>query len=395
MPQESRHGGPTNRVRETGDRALETGRKRYPASSPRSPVSALTDMDLAAMEGLALSLGQPAFRGRQLFSWVHSHLETELDRMSSLPRGFRAEVAERHSVARMEMAGELASVDGATRKRLLRLRDGQRVEAVLMESPDPGHEAGRHTVCVSSQVGCALGCVFCVTGQVGFVRQLSPGEMVEQVYHFERMLRHLQRSTTTTSPARLVDNVVFMGMGEPLANYQSVMAAIRLLTSPHGLGLGARRITVSTAGLVPGIERMAAEGMQLGLAISLHAGSDQLRTRLMPINRRYPLAQVMDAAGRYAAVTGRRVTYEYALIHGINDSEAQARQLSRLLSRQLCHVNLIPLNQSLDPSLRPSTPERIAAFQRVLQEVGIPCTLRQTRGEDILAACGQLRYTAE
>jgi len=353
----------------------------------------LTDMDLVAMEQLAASLGQPAFRGRQLFGWVHSSLETDLFRMSSLPRAFLSQLLDRHPVATAELVQELVSVDGSTRKWLLRLGDGQRVEAVLMEAPGAGQEEGRHTVCVSSQVGCALGCAFCATGQVGFARQLSPGEIVEQVYHFERMLREGRSATEGTAPKRMVDNVVFMGMGEPLANYQAVVAAIRLLTSPLGLGLGARRITVSTAGLVPAIERLAAEGLQLGLAISLHAATDTLRSRLMPINRRYPLARVLDAAARYSAVTGRRVTYEYALIEGVNDEEAQARQLSRLLAGQLCHVNLIPLNRSLDPSLKPSSPARAAAFQRVLESARIPCSLRRTKGQDILAACGQLRYT--
>lgn len=349
----------------------------------------LTDMDEAAMEELAVALGQPRFRGRQLFEWVHRRLETDLERRSNLPGAFLSRLAQGHRVARVECERELVSADGSTRKRLLRLADGQRVEAVLMEVPDHGEETGRHTVCVSSQVGCALGCTFCVTGQVGFVRQLSAGEIVEQVYHFERMLR----SRAAPHDARWVDNVVFMGMGEPLANYPAVMSAVRLLTSPRGMKLGARRITISTAGLVPGIERLADEGLQLGLAISLHAADDQLRGRLMPVNRRYPVAQVVQAATAYSARTGRRVTYEYAMIRGVNDGRSHAGQLGRLLSGRLCHVNLIPLNGSLDPTLGPSPPERMVAFQRVLEEAGVPCTIRRTRGQDILAACGQLGYT--
>ncbi len=353
----------------------------------------LTDMDQAAMEGLAVSLGQPLFRGRQLFHWVHGRLETDLDRMANLPRSFRAQLSSHMQVARAELERELTSADGMTRKRLLKLADGQRVEAVLMEAPAPGHEADRYTVCVSSQVGCALGCAFCVTGQMGFGRQLSAGEIAEQLYHFERTLRQVSQETGGPE-RRFVTNVVFMGMGEPLANYEAVMAAVRLLISPDGVGLGARRITISTAGLVPGIDRLAEEGLQLGLAISLHAATDGVRDRIMPVNRRYPIASVLEAASRYQARTGRRVTYEYTMMQGVNDDVGQARHLVRLLSGQLCHVNLIPMNQSLDPALKPSTPERVAAFKRVLDEARIPCTLRETKGQDILAACGQLRYTS-
>jgi 23S rRNA (adenine2503-C2)-methyltransferase len=314
--------------------------------------------------------------------------------MSNLPRPFAALVADRHRVCRADLAGELVSADGSTRKRLLRLADGQAVESVLMEAPSPGHEADRHTVCVSSQIGCALGCTFCVTGQVGFARQLTAGEIAEQVYHFERELRQ-EEGVGAEEDRRFVSNVVFMGMGEPMANYEAMMGAIRLLTSPEGLGIGARRITVSTAGLVPGIRRLAEEGLQLGLAISLHAPNDLVRGELMPVNRRHPIAPLMEAAIGYAEKTGRRVSYEYAMIEGVNDSPAQATELARLLSGQLCHVNLIPLNQSLDPTLQPSGPKRIAAFRTILEEERIPCTIRHTKGQDILAACGQLRYTAK
>lgn len=194
---------------------------------------------------------------------------------------------------------------------------------------------------------------------------------------------------------RHISNIVFMGMGEPLANYESVMKAIRLLVSPEGFGLGARGITVSTAGLVPGIAKLADEGLQLGLAVSLHAPTDEVRSRIMPVNRKYPIPVLLAAATAYAEKTGRRVTYEYAMMDGVNDSPAQALQLAHLLTGRLCHVNLIPLNQSLDPALKASSLENILAFQKVLAEQGVPCTIRQTKGQDILAACGQLRYTEE
>ena len=364
-----------------------------PGVALTSTIRSLTDMDEAAMEQLAVSLREPVFRGRQLFEWVHGHLETDPGRMTTLPRPFIQRLVEQFPVVRAELDREVASADESTRKRLLRLGDGQTLETVLMQAPAPSRADDRYTVCVSSQVGCALGCAFCVTGQVGFARQLSAGEIVEQVYHFERELRD---SAASHDPKRrVVTNVVFMGMGEPLANYRAVISAIRLLTTPNGFGLGARRITVSTAGLAPGIDRLGAEGLQLGLAISLHAPENELRSRIMPINRRYPLEDVLDAADRYSAATGRRVSYEYAMMDGVNDSPARAKQLVRLLSGKLCHVNLIPLNQSLDPSLRPSRPERILAFQRIVGDGHIPCTIRHSRGQDIMAACGQLRYSAK
>lgn len=364
-------------------------------SDQRREAASLTDMDRESMERLAVSMGEPAFRGHQLFHWVHRRLETDLDRMSNLPRQFRAQLALQHSVARAELIRELISSDGQTRKRLLRLADGETVETVLMDSPEQRSGSSWRTVCVSSQVGCALGCSFCTTGQVGFTRQLSPGEIVEQVYHFERELRGEAAGSPRDGRPRLVDNVVFMGMGEPLANYEAVMSAVRLLTSAEGLAFGARHITISTAGLVPEIDRLSIEGMQLGLAISLHAARDALRTRIMPINRRYPVGEVVSAGDRYSARTGRRVTYEYALMAGVNDSDSHARDLVGLLAGRLCHVNLIPLNVSLEGNLAGSSPQRLASFCRVLQQARIPCTIRQSKGQDITAACGQLGRAAE
>lgn len=355
--------------------------------------SYLSDMDMSAMEALAKSMGEPRYRGRQLFHWIHSRLETDLARMSDLPKEMLSRLSGEFATSTLENVAELSSADGMTRKGLLRLPDGQRLESVLMQATAPGHEADRYTVCVSSQVGCALACSFCVTGQVGFGRQLCPGEIAEQVYYFERRLR--AESAPMGVERRHISSIVFMGMGEPLANYESVMKAIRLLVSPEGFGLGARGITVSTAGLVPGIAKLADEGLQLGLAVSLHAPTDEVRSRIMPVNRKYPIPVLLAAATAYAEKTGRRVTYEYAMMDGVNDSPAQALQLAHLLTGRLCHVNLIPLNQSLDPALKASSLENILAFQKVLAEQGVPCTIRQTKGQDILAACGQLRYTEE
>jgi 23S rRNA (adenine2503-C2)-methyltransferase len=223
-----------------------------------------------------------------------------------------------------------------------------------------------------------MGCVFCVTGQVGFARNLEAGEIVEQVLRFN-------------TPDRPVTNVVFMGMGEPLANYEETLRAIRLLIHPDGLHLGARRITLSTSGLVPHIRRLADEQLQIGLAISLHAPNDGLRSRLMPVNHRWPIQEVLSAADYYVERTHRRVSYEYTLMSGLNDSEDLADELAALLRGRLAHVNLIPLNPTEDPSLRASSNERALSFERRLLQAGIAATIRVNRGRDILAACGQLR----
>jgi 23S rRNA (adenine2503-C2)-methyltransferase len=223
-----------------------------------------------------------------------------------------------------------------------------------------------------------MGCVFCVTGQFGFARNLDAGEVVEQVLRFN-------------SAERPVTNVVFMGMGEPLANYDQTLRAVRVMTHPRGMRLGARRITVSTSGVVPAMRRLAEEGLQVGLAVSLHSPHDQLRSQLMPINRRWPIAEVVAAADHYAAMTGRRVSYEYTLMAGVNDSDDLADDLATLLRGRLCHVNLIPLNPNEDLSLHASSTERALAFEARLRRAGISATIRVNRGRDIQAACGQLR----
>ena len=316
-----------------------------------------------------MSWGEPAYRGRQVFEWVQRHRVLDPSAMSNLPIALRMKLPPHTS----QEVRRLHSSDQLTAKLLIRLGDGQEIEAVEMNT-----ETGRKTVCVSTQAGCAMGCVFCVTGQFGFARNLEAGEIVEQVLRFG-------------SAERPVTNVVFMGMGEPLANYDETLRAIGLLTHPHGLRLGARRITVSTSGVVPAIWQLADERLQVGLAVSLHAPEDELRSRLMPINRRWPIAEVVAAADHYAEVTGRRVSYEYTLMAGVNDSDALAEELANLLRGRLCHVNLIPLNPSEDQTLHAPTAERALAFEAVLRRNGIAATIRVNRGRDILAACGQLR----
>jgi 23S rRNA (adenine2503-C2)-methyltransferase len=277
----------------------------------------------------------------------------------------------------MEQVSEQLSTDGETVKRLFRLPDGQLIESVLMEYDD-----GRRTACISTQAGCAMGCVFCATGQMGFARHLTDGEIVEQAIHFARLLE---------SEGDRLSNVVLMGMGEPLHNYDNTLDAIRKLSDPEHVGIGQRHITLSTVGLVPAIRRFADEGLQVGLAISLHAATDEERSKLLPVNRRYPIQEVIDAAKYYVAKTGRRITFEWALIRGENDTVEQARRLGLLLSGMLCHVNLIPLNPTGGFDGAPSDPERVAAFQAELKRHGVSSTVRVRRGIDIQAGCGQLK----
>jgi 23S rRNA (adenine2503-C2)-methyltransferase len=281
----------------------------------------------------------------------------------------------------------LTSSDGYTQKMLFRLNDGQTVETVLM-----GYH-NRRTVCISTQVGCAMDCPFCATGQAGFTRNMTSGEIISQVLFAARRLRaHLgpAQAADSTSP-RGVTNVVFMGMGEPFVNYDPMWAAVQKLTDPRGFGLGARHITISTVGIVNGIDRLADETLQVNLAISLHAPTDELRDRVVPVNKRFPIARLMQAVRDYQRKTRRRVTFEYALMNGVNDGVAQARQLAGLLRGLSSHVNLIPLNPTSGSSLMPTPREQVRAFREELEARGIPCTVRIGRGLDINAGCGQLR----
>ena len=337
---------------------------------------ALLDLTSTQLADWLASWGEPSFRAAQIRRWAYRSLVTDFAEMSNLPKALRERLAEMACLGTMEPLKEMVSKDGLARKVLFELRDGQTIESVLM------HYNKRHTVCLSTQVGCAIGCPFCATGQGGFVRNLTPGEIVEQVLHFARLLK--------TEGAK-VNNVVFMGMGEPLANYEATWQAIETLNAPDGFGLGARRITISTVGLVPGIERLSRERLQVGLAVSLHAAEDALRDELAPINKRYPLDELMRACRDYVERTRRRISFEYALVDGINDSLSQARRLARLLRGLLCHVNLIPLNPTAECPYRPSPRKRVLGFQAELDRLGIANTLRVARGLDIQAGCGQLR----
>ena len=336
----------------------------------------LLDLTYNQLRELLTSWDEPSYRADQIWSWLYRSLASNFQEMTNLPKELRERLAETALLQTMRPLDKKVSADGLTRKVLFALRDDETIESVLM------HYERRHTVCISTQVGCPLGCVFCATGQSGFVRNLTAGEIVEQVLFFARSLQ---------ADGERLTNVVFMGMGEPLANYEATWQAIETLNDKKGFRLGARRITISTVGLVPGIRRLAEEGIQVGLAISLHAPTDELRNELVPVNRWHPLNQLMAACHYYVERTGRRISFEYALIDGINDGVEQARQLAHLLDGLLCHVNLIPLNPVPESPYRPSSPSRIRAFQAELDRLKVPNTLRVERGADIQAGCGQLR----
>jgi 23S rRNA (adenine2503-C2)-methyltransferase len=306
--------------------------------------------------------------------------------MRNVPGALRARLSAELPFPALAPAGELASEDGLTRKRLFRLHDGQLIESVLMLYDPRSDSRGRATVCVSSQAGCAMGCGFCATGQAGFERNLTAGEIIGQVIAFARAQKD--------AGGRAVTNVVFMGMGEPMANYGNVWRAVETLNSPEGLAMSARHITISTVGLTQGIRRLAAEHLQVGLAVSLHAPDDALRQRMISTAHRYPLAEIVAACREYVAQTGRRVTFEYCLIDGVNDAPEQARALAALLKNLNCHVNLIPVNPTPDRSIHRPARARTLAFQRELSARGVPCTVRVEKGVEISAACGQLRGEA-
>jgi len=337
------------------------------------------------LQDLVQSWGAPRYRADQIWHWLYRGLAQSPDEMTNLPAALRARLLAETTIGGLEPTHRVDAEDGETSKVLLRLADGATIEAVLMhygtaDVAEGGSE--RHTVCASSQVGCAIGCAFCATGRQGWTRDLTVGEISGQVLHFERELRRERAHVT---------NVVFMGMGEPMLNRDAVGRAIRNLNDPKGLGLGARRFTVSTAGIVPGILAMAEEMPSVGLAVSLHAPDDVLRDELVPINRRYPLLALLEACRRHVESTGRRVTMEYTMIMGVNDSDGHARRMADLLRGLLCHVNLIPLNPIEGCGFQPSSVERVRRFRDILRRAGIPVTVRLRRGTDLRAGCGQLR----
>lgn len=353
-----------------------------------------TDADLYELNGRSLTdlehfagtLGEPAYRGRQLARWLYRRGVSSFDEMTDLPAGLRRRLAARARITRLALVADVSADGGDTVKYLLRLGDGPTVETVFMRYAD-----GRRSVCISTQVGCAMGCTFCATGLAGLSRNLSAGEIVEQVLHVQR--------ATGERPT----NVVFMGMGEPLANYEATLQAVRLLNAPYAVGIAMRQLTVSTVGLVPQIRRLAAERLQLTLAVSLHAPNDALRSALVPVNRRWPVADLLQASRDYVMTTGRRISFEYVLMEGINDTPALGAQLGDVLAASppgsdgvapaLYHVNLIPWNPVYGLQYRRPSRQRVEAFADTVRRRGVAVTVRVERGVEIDAACGQLRRT--
>lgn len=336
----------------------------------------IKSMNLAELQQAMQALGEPSFRAKQIFVWLHRGV-TSFEEMTNLSKPLRQKLADSFQLTAPQVARKQVSQRDGTVKYLWRLADGNCVETVLMR-----YHHG-NTVCISSEVGCAMGCAFCASTQGGLVRRLTPAEMLDQVLF------------TQLDSGLPVSNIVLMGIGEPLDNYDTVMRFLELVNSPDGLNIGMRHISLSTCGLVPRIDRLAEENLQLTLSVSLHAPDDAIRSQLMPVNRRYDIAQLLDACRRYYDKTGRRISFEYAMIDGVNDTPQMAQLLIRRLRGLPAHVNLIPLNHVDESPLRPSSRQAVQAFQQTLQEHGVTATVRRTLGSDIDASCGQLRKKYE
>lgn len=344
------------------------------------------DLDFQQLEDLLLSWGEPRYRAQQIWRGLYQHLWNDPDQFTQLPLKLRDRLKSEMSFSHLEPVQAIASADGETRKTLFEMPDNQAIEAVLMRYGKPDSSRQRRTLCISTQAGCAMGCTFCATGQMGFRRNLSSGEIIEQVLYYARILAGFGEQVT---------NVVLMGMGEPFHNYEATMQAIDRLNDPEGFNFGARRFTISTVGLVPMIRRFANEHRQVNLAISLHAADDELRSSMLPVNKKYPLNELLSACREYVQKTNRRITFEWALIQNVNDSPETARRLGQLLQGLLCHVNVIPLNPTHGFAGRATTRERAQVFREELERTGIPCTIRMRRGIDIQAGCGQLATASQ
>ncbi|HEY9238520.1 MAG TPA: 23S rRNA (adenine(2503)-C(2))-methyltransferase RlmN, partial [Burkholderiaceae bacterium] len=344
----------------------------------------LLEFDREGLAAFCEQLGEKRFRATQLFRWIHQKGAADFAQMTDLAKSLRDKLAGRATVAAMPLLSEQASGDG-TIKWLFDAGAGNAIETVFIPEDDRG------TLCISSQAGCAVGCRFCSTGHQGFSRNLTTGEIVGQLWFAEHQLR--QRLNPPGDPdRRVITNVVMMGMGEPLQNYAALLPALRMMLDDHGYGLSRRRVTVSTSGVVPMIERLR-DDLPVALAVSLHAPDDALRDDLVPLNRKYPLAELLASCKHYLDKAPRDfITFEYCMLDGVNDSDAQARELLALVARSgvACKFNLIPFNPFPESGLTRSPNERVTAFLRVLQDGGVVATVRKTRGDDIAAACGQL-----
>ena len=352
-----------------------------PVAGMRDPRPGLSGVPAEQLSAWLQDRGEPPFRARQIGDHIWSAAAQSADQLSTIPQLLRGQLCDAYRVSTLAETDITPADNGLTQKALHRLDDGQLIESVLMRYPARGWRRARATVCISSQAGCAVGCPFCATGELGFGRDLDVAEMVDQVRFWRQWLAGVGQRLT---------NVVFMGMGEPMLNVDCVLSAAAAITDSERLGLGARHVTISTSGVIPGMDRLTAQRPQYTLAVSLHAARPELRDVLVPLNRRYPVDEVVAAADRYAAQTGRRVTYEYVMIDAINDTPTDAHALSELLRGRSAHVNLIPMNPVAHTPWKPSSIERTEAFATRLRDAGIETTVRRNRGVDIGAACGQL-----
>jgi len=361
---------------------------RGAARDPRPGLSGVPSVDLAAWFE---ARGEPAFRARQVEHAVWAGSASSAADLTTLPRPLAAAIDEAFRWSTVADDTVITADGGQTEKALHRLSDGTTVESVLMHYPARAGRRARHTLCISSQAGCAVGCPFCATGELGFERDLDTAEILDQVRSaVARLMRNELAGGKTGAAAERLTNVVFMGMGEPLLNLDRVLESVAALNDPSKLGLGARHITVSTSGVVPGIRRLTALGPQFTLAISLHAARDSLRDVLVPLNRRWPVAEVAAAGRDHARATGRRISYEMTMIGGVNDTDADADAVATLLRGDLAHVNLIPMNPVAHTPWRASEMPVIERFAARIEAAGIPVTIRRNRGVEIGAACGQL-----
>ena len=332
-------------------------------------IKSMTEQEIAQV---LKSLGQPAFRSKQVFSWLHKGVAS-YEEMTNLPQPLRQTLAQQYPIYTPQILRKQESQKDGTIKYLWRLEDGNCVETVLMR-----YHYG-NSVCISTEVGCKMGCAFCASTLGGFVRQLQPHEMLDQVLF------------TQIDSGQPISHIVLMGIGEPLDNYDNVLRFLELVNDPAGMNISMRHISLSTCGLVPMIDVLAEKKLQITLSVSLHAPSDEIRNTIMPVNKAYPTQQLLDACRRYYKTTGRRISFEYAMIGGVNDTPEAAKLLLKRLKGMSAHVNLIPLNHVEESPLKPSTKEAVAKFQKILEDGGIPATVRRSLGGDIDASCGQLR----
>ena len=338
----------------------------------------LKSMTEAEIGVVLKEMGQPAFRAKQVFSWLHKGIRS-YEEMSNLPKALRSALEEKYPICAPEVVRKQESQKDGTIKYLWRLSDGNCVETVLMR-----YHYG-NTVCISTEVGCRMGCAFCASTLGGLVRKLEPFEMLDQVLF------------TQVDSGLPISHIVLMGIGEPLDNFKNVLRFLELVNSAEGMNISMRHISLSTCGLVPKIDELAQKKLQLTLSVSLHAPNDEIRNTIMPVNKAYPVDQLLDACRRYYKATSRRISFEYAMIDGVNDSEENAKELLRRLKGLPAHFNLIPLNHVEESPLKPSSRNAVARFQKTLEDGGVPATVRRTLGGDIDASCGQLRrkYTKE